>query len=58
MPNINCDKTKDKDSGKIFVFIPAGFQVHSRPRFIIVTSIGAFQVGWNVLSLSFSEKES
>ena len=23
-----------KDSGKIFVFIPAGFQVHSRPRFL------------------------
>ena len=23
-----------KDSGKIFVLIPAGFQVHSRPRFL------------------------
>ena len=23
-----------KDSGKIFVFIPAGFQVHSRPRYL------------------------
>ena len=23
-----------KDSGKIFVFIPAGFQVHPRPRYL------------------------
>ena len=26
--------------------------------FIIVKSTGKFQIGWNVLSMSFSEKES